>query len=150
MAVWRRSSSALATAPASALSTKMNSLSGLPSSGVITRSASAKISATIGSPARGGSKMFKYCRPLAGIQEHNLGRGTVAAEDALRAQGFPYRWLTGRLTGRERLECGARFLCQFGGVSVVDSHAFGRTQVCFSRYSRSRCAARLGLALHHA
>ena len=84
-------------------------------------------------------------RALAGIQERHLGRGTVATEDALRAQSFPYR----RLTGGERLECGVRFLCQFGGVGVVDSQAFGRAQVCFSRGSRSRCAARLGLALYH-
>ena len=34
-------------------------------------------------------------RTLAWIQERNLGRGAVTAEDALRTQGFPDRSLIG-------------------------------------------------------
>ena len=42
----------------------------------------------------GGAERLEHVdvlRALAGIQERHLGRGTVAAEDALRAQSFPDR-----------------------------------------------------------
>ena len=139
MAVWRRSSSALATASGSAASTKINSLSGLPSSGVITRSASAKVSATMGSAARSGLEHIHVLRALAGIEERHLGRGTVTAEDALGAQSFP----DARLVGRQRLERLGRFVRQVGGVGIVDGQAFGRAQIRFRRRGRSRGAARL-------
>ena len=47
----------------STASTKMKSLSGLPSSGVITRSASANTAATIGSRRRSSASMLTYCEP---------------------------------------------------------------------------------------
>ena len=70
-------------------STKMNSLSGLPSSGVMMRSASAKSSATIGSAARSGSIMLTYCEPWPVYRNATLRSGTASAKDALRPQSLP-------------------------------------------------------------
>ena len=58
------------------------------------------------------SQHVHVLRALAGIQERHLGRRTVTAEDALRAQSFPDR----RLIGRQRLERLGRFVRQFGGI----------------------------------
>ena len=51
------------TVAGSSASTKMKSLSGRPSSGVMIRSASANVSATIGSTERSVLSMLRYCEP---------------------------------------------------------------------------------------
>ena len=51
------------TASGSSPSMKMNEVSGRPSSGVITRSASSKVDLTIGSSAARDLSMLTYCEP---------------------------------------------------------------------------------------
>ncbi len=63
ISVWRSRSSASARAVGSSPSMKMYDDSGRPSSGVITWSASAKVSATIGSWSRSACSMLTYCEP---------------------------------------------------------------------------------------
>ena len=70
----------------------------------------------------------------------------MTAEDALRTQGFPHCGLI----GRQRFECVACFVRQFGGVGVVDGQALGRAQVGFSRGSWRRCMACFGVLLYRA
>ena len=67
--------SSCATAAGSVRSMKMYSVSGLPSSGVITASASAKVRATIGSFARSSSSMLTYCEPWPVKKKATLGAG---------------------------------------------------------------------------
>ena len=58
---------------------------------------------SLGHDRFGGAQRLEHVdvlRTLAGIEERNLGRRAVTAEDALRAQCLPDR----RLIGRQRLE----------------------------------------------
>ena len=146
IAVWRKPSSARATAAASLSSTKMKSMSGLPSIGVITRSASAKVSATIGSASRSARSMFTYCEPWPVYRKRHLRRGSVAAKDTLRPQRLP----DCRLAGRQRLQRLSRFVGQVGGIRVVDRQPFRRAQIGFRGNCHRRRAARLGGCLHRA
>ncbi len=82
-------------------------------------------------------------RALTGIQERNFGTGAVAAKNPLRAQPFPHRGLI----GRQRFQRVAGFNRQFGRVAIVDSQAFGRPQIRFSRRRRRRCLARFRVLL---
>ena len=124
----------------------MNSLSGLPSSGVMTRSASAKVSATMGSAARSASQHVHVLRTLSGVKERHLGRGAVTAEDALRAQRLPER----RLIGRESLQRHGAFVGQVGSVGVVDGQALGRAQIGSAGGAIAGACPACGLLLHGA
>ncbi len=63
ISVCRSCLSSRATVSASSLSLKTYDDNGLPRSGVMIRSASANVSATIGSDSRNGLSMLTYCEP---------------------------------------------------------------------------------------
>ena len=117
--------SSWATASPSSPSMKMNSVSGLPSSGVITRSAWANVSATTGSALAQVLQHVDVLRPLAGVEERDLARAAPAAEHAVGPQGAPHRGVG----GLERLRGSAGLLGQLGGVAVVDGDAHRRAEV---------------------
>ena len=94
MAVCFRSSSAWATAAASAGSTKMYSLRGRPRRGVITRSASSKVSRTTGSLLRRARSMLTYCEPWPVYRKASFGAGPLprkipCARSARQTAAFP-------------------------------------------------------------
>ena len=74
-----------------------------PSSGVMTRSASSKISVTNGSVSAKRLQHVRVLRALPRVEERDLGAGTAAAEDALGTQQLPDRRVAGqRLHGAGR------------------------------------------------
>ena len=129
MAVWRRSSSALATAFAigcvdeDVLAQRFAKQRGHDA---------IRFGESFGHDGFSGAERLQHIhvlRALAGIEERHLGRRAVAAEDALRAQRLPDCGLF-RCQRFERL---GRFVRQFGGVGIVDGQALGRAQVGFRR-----------------
>ena len=140
MAVWRRSSSALATAFGVGFVDEDEVAERLAQQ---RRHDAIGFGEGLGHDRLGRAQRLQHVhvlRALAGVQERHLGRGAVAAEDALRAQAFQIAgWLAA-----SALSALADFVRQFGGVGIVDGQAFGRAQVRFGRRGRGRGAARLG------
>ena len=91
-----------------------------------------------------GPQHIDVLRALAGVEERDLGRGTMTAGNALRAQGFPYR----RLIGRQAFERLSRFVREVGGISIVDHQTLRGAQVRFGRRGRRRCLPCLGSLLY--